>query len=173
MRDGFKNQKRNPEVPVDVLRSSSLLNEQVFALKALTNLLKNAHQGLDVEWDMEEVFHGGESSGMGAIASSGDGSGDEDSEESPSAPVDGLGTSATASTTSTSTTTTTTSAASATTDSAATTPSTVKTKHGHGDNNESSSSGHKAKPTIQKALATYLLPVVAVWFGGSFLEWIL
>jgi len=54
MRDGIKSQKKNPEVPVDLSRSISLLNEQVFALKALTNLLKNAYQGLDVEWDMEE-----------------------------------------------------------------------------------------------------------------------
>lgn len=168
MRDGIKNQKKNPEVPVDLLKSNSLLNEQVFALKALTNLLKNAYQGLDVEWDMEEVFHGGELSGVGPIASSGDGSGDEDSEETPSATVIVDAPSAIP------TTTTTTTAATATT----TRPIIVKTAKDNGVDNSGttgpdSSAGHKVKPSLQKALATYLLPVVAVWFGGSFLEWIL
>lgn len=174
MRDGIKNQKRNPEVPVDLLRPSSLLNEQVFALKALTNLLKNAYQGLDVEWDMEEVFHGSESSGIGPIASSGDGSGDEDSEPtSPSAAVDGPTHAVQSST--------------ATTVSSATTPppSTVdtvddnrvdtsgKTTTTGGGTDTSGASNNKAKPTLQKALVAYLLPVVAVWFGNSFFEWIL
>lgn len=168
MRDGIKNQKRNPEVPVDLLRPSSLLNEQVFALKALTNLLKNAYQGLDVEWDMEEVFHGGESSGVGPIASSGDGSGDEDSEStSPSAAVDGP----------THVSSTTTTVSSATTQP----PSTVETvddnrvdtSGGKATGGTDTSGGHKTKPTLQKALVAYLLPVVAVWFGNSFFEWIL
>lgn len=173
MRDGIKNQKRNPEVPVDLLRPSSLLNEQVFALKALTNLLKNAYQGLDVEWDMEEVFHGGESSGIGPIASSGDGSGDEDTEPtSPSGAVDGSGPAHGSSTTST--------VSSATTPP----PSTVDTSvddnrvdtsgdTGTGAGADDASAGHKVKPTLQKALVAYLLPVVAVWFGNSFFEWIL
>lgn len=169
MRDGIKNQKRNPEVPVDVTRPSSLLNEQVYALRALINLLKNAYQGLDVEWDMEEVFHGGESSGAGAIASSGDGSGDEDSDSSGGymsssppppqpPPVGGNGV-----------TTTGTNAAGTTTPS----PTRTATDPSDGGDGSGSSAGHKAKPTLQKALVTYLLPVVAVWFGGSFLEWIL
>lgn len=183
MKDGVKNQRRNPEVPVDLLRTSSLLNEQVFALKALTNLLKNAYQGLDVEWDMEEVFHGGESSGAGPMASSGDGSGEEegggggggpDAVESPGQtqsppslpPPPIAGTAFPAATT--------------------TTPSTVRTSvvdadgdtdGGDGDNvtdgDDDSSAGHKPGPTLRRALAAYLLPVVAVWFGGSFLEWIL
>jgi len=168
MRDGLKNQKKNPEVPVDVMRPSSLLNEQVYALRALINLLKNAYQGLDVEWDMEEVFHGGESSGAGAIASSGDGSGDEDSDSSggymsstsppPPPPVGGNG-----------------AATTAINAAGTTTPSPTRTATDPSDTgaDSGSSAGHKVKPTLQKALATYLLPVVAVWFGGSFLEWIL
>ncbi|XP_050431744.1 glypican-6-like [Adelges cooleyi] len=158
MRDGIKNQRKNPEVPVDLLRPSSLLNEQVFALKALTNLLKNAYQGLDVEWDMEEVFHGGESSGIGPIASSGDGSGEEDAEAPATVVVDP------ASPTSTTTTT-------------AVATSTVRSVDNNeidsGTGNTDSSAGHKVKVSLRKALATYMLPVVAVWFGGSFLEWIL
>lgn len=169
MKDGIKNQKRNPEVPVDVTRPSSLLNEQVFALKALTNLLKNAYQGLDVEWDMEEVFHGGELSGAGPIASSGDGSGDEDEDivgghmpsSSPPPPPPPAGGSGSVTT--------------ATNAAGTTTPSPTRTATDPSDSGtgSGSSASHKAKPTLQKALATYLLPVVAVWFGGSFLEWIL
>lgn len=169
MRDGIKNQKRNPEVPVDLLRSSSLLNEQVFALKALTNLLKNAYQGLDVEWDMEEVFHGGESSGIGPIVSSGDGSGDEDS-ESPAVTIaiDG------SAQTQPPPLTTTTVATAATTTVRSEDDNSVDTSSGTTTGTDSSgAAGHKAKLTLQKALVTYLLPVVAVWFGGSFLEWIL
>lgn len=170
MRDGIKNQKRNPEVPVDLLRSSSLLNEQVFALKALTNLLKNAYQGLDVEWDMEEVFHGGESSGVGPIVSSGDGSGGDDDEDSGTASVTAVDAPAQTSTAST----TTAAAAAATT---APPPNVVRTLDGGGVGSPGTdaSGGHKAaaRPSLQKALVTYLLPVVAVWFGGSFLEWIL
>ncbi|VVC43423.1 Glypican [Cinara cedri] len=171
MRDGIKNQRRNPEVPVDLGRTSSLLNEQVFALKALTNLLKNAYQGLDVEWDMEEVFHGGESSGIGPIQSSGDGSGDEDSEP-PSATVAVEGGAQTPQTPSSATTTPATATAA---------PPNTAVKKADDDNRvdpttttgTGSSAGHRPKPTLQRALAAYMLPVVAVWFGGSFLEWIL
>lgn len=195
MRDGVKSQKRNPEVPVDLLRTSSLLNEQVFALKALTNLLKNAYQGLDVEWDMEEVFHGGESSGAGPIASSGDGSGedDEDAESPPSvqatvSTVDGAHTQSPPS--SSSTTKTTVLQSSQRPPSNAVHPPADGDENAdndddddnvvdnddnvdNGDGTTDSSAGHKSKPTLQRALAAYLLPVVAVWFGGSFLEWIL
>jgi hypothetical protein len=48
--DGISNQQTNPEVTVDVDRPSSLLNEQMFALKTITSKLKNAYNGLDVEW---------------------------------------------------------------------------------------------------------------------------
>jgi hypothetical protein len=48
--DGISNQQTNPEVVVDVNRPSSLLNEQMFALKTITSKLKNAYNGLDVEW---------------------------------------------------------------------------------------------------------------------------
>lgn len=182
MRDGLKNQKRNPEVPADVSRSISLLNEQLFALKALTNLLKNAYQGLDVAWDMDEVFHGDESSGVGPIASSGDGSDDEDSDAGAVDPQTPFA----------ATTTTTTVAGPA----ATTTPSDTAVRtdvdggggRGDGDDDDtvvgttndvddtSSSRGDAGSgksATLQKAVAAYLLPVVAVWFGGSFLEWIL
>lgn len=48
--DGLSNQQNNPEVVVDVSRPNSLLNEQIFALKTITSKLKNAYNGMDVEW---------------------------------------------------------------------------------------------------------------------------
>lgn len=50
MGDGLSNQQNNPEVAVDVSRPNSLLNEQIFALKTITSKLKNAYNGMDVEW---------------------------------------------------------------------------------------------------------------------------
>jgi hypothetical protein len=53
--DGMNNQLNNPEVSVDVNRPNSLVNEQIFALKTIISKLKNAHNGMDVEWiDMGE-----------------------------------------------------------------------------------------------------------------------
>lgn len=181
MRDGIKNQKKNPEVPVDLSRSISLLNEQVFALKALTNLLKNAYQGLDVEWDMEEVFHGGESSGVGPIASSGDGSGDEDSDAGgSSATVPQGGAPQTPSTPTATTPTQTLSSTQRTAEDdigggngGEDVDDTEDADDSSDDDDAAGTESGGSKPTLQKALAAYLLPVVAVWFGGSFLEWIL
>lgn len=184
-KDGVKNQRKNPEVPVDLTRSSSILNEQMFALKALTNLLKNAYQGHDVEWDMEEVFHGGESSGVGPIAFSGDGSDDED--EDAAAPGGG-------SAQPPSVTVPSSAGPSAATTTTATPPGgndggTVVVKTATDDEDDvnvvdnevddggssatDSGSSRPSERALQKALAAYLLPVAAVWFGGSFLEWIL
>lgn len=55
--DGINNQQNNPEVAVDVSRPNSLLNEQVYALKTITSKLRNAYNGMDVEWiDMGEYI---------------------------------------------------------------------------------------------------------------------
>jgi len=48
--DGVKNQSSNPEVTVNVDRPLALINEQIFNLQALTQKLKNAYNGKDVEW---------------------------------------------------------------------------------------------------------------------------
>lgn len=48
--DGLSNQKNNPAVFVDINRQNSVLNEQMYALKAISNKLMNAYQGMDVEW---------------------------------------------------------------------------------------------------------------------------
>ena len=48
--DGVRSQINNPEVDVDVQRPNSLLNQQLLQLKLITNKLKNAYNGLDVDW---------------------------------------------------------------------------------------------------------------------------
>lgn len=51
----MSNQQNNPEVSVDVARPNSLVNEQIYALKAITGKLKTAFMGHDVEWIDEET----------------------------------------------------------------------------------------------------------------------
>ncbi|KAG8230058.1 hypothetical protein J437_LFUL009642 [Ladona fulva] len=73
---GISNQLNNPEVQVDIEKPSSLLNEQIFALRMITSKLKNAYNGLDVDWiDYEESSDSGSGSG------SGDGEEDTDDED--------------------------------------------------------------------------------------------
>ena len=48
--DGITNQQNNPEVIVDVSKPNSLINEQIFSLKTMNNMLKSAYNGMDVEW---------------------------------------------------------------------------------------------------------------------------
>lgn len=50
MGDGLSSQQHNPEVTVDIKWPSSLINEQIFGLKTITSKLKNAYNGMDVEW---------------------------------------------------------------------------------------------------------------------------
>ena len=52
--DGVANQANNPEVTFDVTRPNSLVNEQIFSLRLITNKLENAYNGMDVEWDGNE-----------------------------------------------------------------------------------------------------------------------
>ena len=53
--DGLAHQINNPEVPVKIDLSHSLLNEQKFRLENLANVLKAAYRGGDVEWWDEEA----------------------------------------------------------------------------------------------------------------------
>merc|ERR1719410_692230 len=52
--DGLAHQLKNPEVPVKIDLSHSLLNEQKFRLENLANVLKAAYRGGDIEWWDEE-----------------------------------------------------------------------------------------------------------------------
>lgn len=51
MGDGVASQSSNPEVLLDASRPNSLVNEQIFSLRLITNKLENAYNGMDVEWD--------------------------------------------------------------------------------------------------------------------------
>jgi hypothetical protein len=48
--DGLASQAQNPEVSVDTSVADADINEQIFALKLVTNKLENAFNGHAVEW---------------------------------------------------------------------------------------------------------------------------
>nr|CAH0102266.1 unnamed protein product [Daphnia galeata] len=77
MADGVAAQAGNPEVTLDASRPNTLVNDQIFTLRLITNKLENAYNGMDVEWD--DSFSNGSGSGSG----SGDGAGsmEEDDDE--------------------------------------------------------------------------------------------
>ena len=50
MRDGVKAQNNNPEVDVDVRTPNIIIEQQLLQLKIITNKLRNAYNGLDVDW---------------------------------------------------------------------------------------------------------------------------
>ena len=50
MKDGLFNQINNPEVDVDVTKPNSLVNAQILQLRLIISKLKNAYNGMDVEW---------------------------------------------------------------------------------------------------------------------------
>jgi glypican 6 len=50
MKDGILNQVNNPEVEIDVTKPNSLINQQILQLRLVTSRLKNAYNGLDVDW---------------------------------------------------------------------------------------------------------------------------
>lgn len=51
MADGVAAQAGNPEVTLDASRPNTLVNDQIFSLRLITNKLENAYNGMDVEWD--------------------------------------------------------------------------------------------------------------------------
>jgi len=100
--DGLAAQEQNPEVDVDTSRPDVDINEQIFALKLVTNKLENAYNGHSVEWphyepkypndsgyygsgerdgadcfDDEDCFTQGSGSGDGDDDDDTDGSGDD------------------------------------------------------------------------------------------------
>lgn len=168
--DGISNQQSNPEVNVDVSHPSSLLNEQMFTLRLITSKLKSAFNGLDVDWmdmDPEDVSSGaGSGSGDGNTELEDDtedgdvdeGSGDFDygrggsggrpggAGGGPYRPQGGddIGRGATG-------------------------PDRQRPK-----NTTSGSNGHIREPVISvtRAVTSYLLPIVVMWFGGIFSDWL-
>lgn len=65
---GLVNQVNNPEVDVDIHRPNAVLNQQILQLKIISNKLKNAYNGLDVDWidDTEVDSFSGSGSGSGS-----------------------------------------------------------------------------------------------------------
>ncbi|XP_011256796.1 glypican-6 isoform X1 [Camponotus floridanus] len=159
-------QATNPEVRTIASRST-IVKDQIFALTTITNRLRSAFNGQDVNWiDTEETWYGsGSGSGDGAFTDDEDGfkegSGYEPSHvesepespspKQPSPPVvhevetppgvdielhKGTGTSSTGA-----------------------------------DNNQTtvvdnSSGASRQKMSLSRALTTYLVPIVVMWFGG-------
>jgi len=56
MNDGVAAQNNNPEVTLDAGRPNTVVNEQIFSLRLITNKLENAYNGMDVEWDGNSFF---------------------------------------------------------------------------------------------------------------------
>jgi hypothetical protein len=79
--DGLHNQARNPEVRVlatdDASGAPSIVREQVYQLRGITNQLKMAHKGQDVEWWDREL----ERRDKATFEGSGDLEGHEDDED--------------------------------------------------------------------------------------------
>ncbi|GAB1859573.1 Glypican-6 [Camponotus japonicus] len=157
-------QDKNPEVATTASRTT-IVKDQIFALTTITNRLKSAFNGQDVNWiDAEETswYGSGSGSGDGAFTDDEDGfkegSGYEPSHvpepeppKQPSPPVvhevetpprvdiephKGTGTSSTGA-----------------------------------DNNQTtvvdnSSGASRQKMSLSRALTTYLVPIVVMWFGG-------
>nr|CAD7263531.1 unnamed protein product [Timema shepardi] len=156
--DGLMNQNSNPEVTVDVNRPSTLLNEQLFTLRTITSKLKNAYNGQDVEWiDYEESSYGsGSGSGDGIDDTKDDveGSGNfgtrvegNNNRELGSKPIR---------------------------------PTNINTNNA-GENTihvkpKNTTAGTPAAVhrhmSVTRAVATYLLPIVVIWFGGIFSDWL-
>ncbi|XP_037049741.1 glypican-4 [Bradysia coprophila] len=163
-------QGTNPEFTSTVgpPRQSSLIAGQLFALRNAVGHLRNAYNGLDVEWtDVEEPYYGGSGSGSGA----GDDDDDDDSgsglspyDYHPRMPdhtdINNVGIN---------------------TIPGSNSGVTNGTKEiGHGDNHPSSTDGTddgdsssttRIPPmSFQRALLTYFFPVYMAWFGRIFCE---
>lgn len=48
--DGITNQVSNPDVDVDVRKTNPIINQQILQLKMITEKLKKAFNGLDVDY---------------------------------------------------------------------------------------------------------------------------
>ncbi|XP_043928693.1 glypican-6 [Protopterus annectens] len=65
MNDGLTNQINNPEVEVDITRPDTFIRQQIMALRVMTNKLKNAYNGNDVNFQDTSDEGSGSGSGSG------------------------------------------------------------------------------------------------------------
>ena len=76
--DGLANQFHNPEVPLktspntDDMGMPNIVKEQIYQLKSITNQLKMAHKGQDVEWWDRELERRDKSTSGSLFEGSGD-----------------------------------------------------------------------------------------------------
>ncbi|GLH04475.1 Division abnormally delayed protein [Gryllus bimaculatus] len=153
-----KEQRANPEVSVDPSRESVHLNEQLYVLRTLISKLKSAYVGRDVEWiDNEDSTYGsGSGSGDGGSDrndpdndSEPEGSGDDDYHDRRYGGYD---------------------------------PSSgrpdpnrpLDPRNNHPDHPSGPGSSGATHPRLSpaRAVSSYLLPIVVVWFGGLFSDWL-
>ncbi|XP_077014647.1 glypican-6 [Tamandua tetradactyla] len=67
MNDGLTNQINNPEVDVDITRPDTFIRQQIMALRVMTNKLKNAYNGNDVNFQDASDESSGSGSGSGCM----------------------------------------------------------------------------------------------------------
>uniref|UniRef100_A0A8D2PC64 Glypican 4 n=1 Tax=Zosterops lateralis melanops TaxID=1220523 RepID=A0A8D2PC64_ZOSLA len=63
--NGLASQVNNPEVEVDITKPDMVIRRQIMALRVMTNKLKNAYSGNDVDFIDISMFSSGEESGSG------------------------------------------------------------------------------------------------------------
>ncbi|XP_014602695.1 PREDICTED: glypican-6 [Polistes canadensis] len=160
-------QPLNPEVRSSGPRPT-IVRDQIFALTTITNRLRSAFNGQDVDWiDTEEVWYGsGSGSGDGSdgmdnedrfVEGSGYGGDHSLPEQPPNQPTPNRG------------------------------PEEVPPRvdvdiKSNNDNNNTKKYGNttdtadsgatRQKISLSRALTTYLVPIVVMWFGGCLTEWL-
>ncbi|NXJ69403.1 GPC4 protein, partial [Rostratula benghalensis] len=63
--NGLASQVNNPEVEVDITKPDMVIRRQIMALRVMTNKLKNAYSGNDVDFIDISEESSGEESGSG------------------------------------------------------------------------------------------------------------
>ncbi|XP_024941407.1 glypican-6 isoform X2 [Cephus cinctus] len=151
-----ESQNLNPEVRASTFRPT-IVREQIFALATITNRLRSAYSGQDVDWiDTEETWYGS-GSGSGddedddritddedGFAEKGSGYEPQPVPEKPYVPPEEIE------------------------------PPKVNTEHKVTSNTTrtTDSGASRQKMSLSRALTTYLFPIVVMWFGGCFTEWL-
>ncbi|XP_032670310.1 glypican-6 isoform X2 [Odontomachus brunneus] len=155
-----ESQKNNAEVR-SVGPRSTIVRDQLYALTTITNRLKSAFNGQDVDWiDTEETFYGsGSGSGDGAFTddedgfneSSGYGPAEPEPPKQPPPVVHEVETPPRMNIE----------------------PKTVGASNANNQTTVDGANGaSRQKMSLNRALTTYLLPIVMMWFGGCLTEWL-
>ncbi|XP_015181305.1 PREDICTED: glypican-6 [Polistes dominula] len=159
-------QPLNPEVRSSGPRPT-IVRDQIFALTTITNRLRSAFNGQDIDWlDTEETYGSGSGSGDGSegidnedhfVEGSGYGGDHSSPEQPPNQPTPNRGPEEVP-------------------------PSVDVDTTSNNDNNNTKKHGNttatadsgatRQKISLSRALTTYLVPIVVMWFGGCLTEWL-